>query len=296
MLKRSVLSLLAIVVFPAVTLADSSSVLIRGENVNITADEYRLLIDGALNDSQKVELLGNEQKYREFLANYYLIRQLAAEAAAKGIGQDAATRQRLQYEQDRTIANLYLDRLGKEVKRPDFETLAKERYLANKESYRVPEQIRAEHILIASGDKRTAEEAKQLAEKLHKELLGGASFADLAKEKSDDTSSGAAGGDLGFFTRDKMVKPFADAAFALKAPGDISAPVQSPFGYHIIRLVDRKKEGIKTFEEVKPALIQALDAQFAADARKKKIESVTSSKSIKTDTQAVEQLFKSSQP
>ncbi|MDG9926777.1 MULTISPECIES: peptidylprolyl isomerase [Pseudomonas] len=296
MLKRSVLSLLAIVVFPAVTLADSSSVLIRGENVNITADEYRLLIDGALNDSQKVELLGNEQKYREFLANYYLIRQLAAEAAAKGIGQDAATRQRLQYEQDRTIANLYLDRLGKEVKRPDFETLAKERYLANKESYRVPEQIRAEHILIASGDKRTAEEAKQLAEKLHKELLAGASFADLAKEKSDDTSSGAAGGDLGFFTRDKMVKPFADAAFALKAPGDISAPVQSPFGYHIIRLVDRKKEGIKTFEEVKPALIQALDAQFAADARKKKIESVTSSKSIKTDTQAVEQLFKSSQP
>lgn len=296
MLKRSVLSLLAIAVFPAVALADDAGVLIRGEKASIKADEYRLLIEGALDDSQKAELLGSEQKYREYLANYYLIRELAAEAAAKGIGQDAATRQRLQYEQERTLANLYLIRLGEEAKKPDFEKLAKERYLAEKDSFRVPEQVRAEHILIATGDKRTAEEARQLAEQLHKQLIAGASFADLAKEKSDDPSSGAAGGDLGFFPREKMVKPFADAAFALKAPGDISKPVQSPFGYHIIRLVDRKKAGMKSFEEVKASIIQVLEGQFAADVRKKKIEEVTSAKNIKTDNEAVSKLFKSLQP
>ncbi|MDH0896640.1 MULTISPECIES: peptidyl-prolyl cis-trans isomerase [unclassified Pseudomonas] len=296
MLKRSVLSLLTIAVFPAVALAGDAGVLIRGEKATIKADEYRLLIEGTLNDSQKTELLGSEQKYREYLANYYLIRELAAEAAAKGIGQDAATRQRLQYEQERTLANLYLVRLGEDAKKPDFEQLAKERYLAEKESYKVPEQVRAEHILIATGDKRTAEEARKLAEQLHKQLVAGASFADLAKEKSDDPSSGALGGDLGFFPREKMVKPFADAAFALKAPGDISQPVQSPFGYHIIRLVDRKKEGMKSFEEVKPSIIQVLEGQFEADVRKKKIEEVTSAKNIKTDNDAVSELFKSLQP
>lgn len=295
MLKRSVLSLLAIVVFPAVTLADSSSVLIRGENVNITADEYRLLIDGALNDSQKVELLGNEQKYREYLANFYLIRQLAAEASAKGLGKDAATLARLKFEQDRILANIYLDQLAAQTQAPDFEKLAHEHYLLSKERYLVPEEVHAEHILIASGEKRSAEEARKLAEKLHKQVVSGASFTELAKENSDDPGSASSGGDLGFFPRSKMVKPFADAAFALKA-GEVSKPVETQFGYHIIRLVERKPEHYRSFEEAKPEIIQALEQKFRADIRGNKIKDVTSSEKIKTDTAAVEALFKSSQP
>jgi peptidyl-prolyl cis-trans isomerase C len=76
----------------------------------------------------------------------------------------------------------------------------------------------------------------------------GASFEGLASEYSKDPS-GARGGDLGYFTADKMVKPFADAAFVLKK-GEISKPVKSQFGWHIIKVEDRRKAEIKTFEQM----------------------------------------------
>ena len=295
MLKRSVLCFLTAAVLPMAANAADSDILIRGENVNVTAGEYQSLIAGMLDDSQQAALFGSEQKYREYLANFYLIRQLAAEANTKGLGKDAATLARLKFEQDRILANIYLDQLVAQAQKPDFEKLAHEYYLVSKERYLVPEEVHAEHILIASGEKRSAEEARKLAEKLHKQVVSGASFTELAKENSDDPGSASSGGDLGFFPRSKMVKPFADAAFALKA-GEVSKPVETQFGYHIIRLVERKPEHYRSFEEAKPEIIQALEQKFRADIRGNKIKDVTSSEKIKTDTAAVEALFKSSQP
>jgi parvulin-like peptidyl-prolyl isomerase len=101
-------------------------------------------------------------------------------------------------------------------------------------------RIRASHILIAyqgarrSQATRSKEDAKKLAEQLAARAKGGADFADLAKQFSDDAVAKARGGDLGNFGREGMVKPFADAAFALK-PTEISGVVETPFGFHIIK-------------------------------------------------------------
>ncbi len=101
-------------------------------------------------------------------------------------------------------------------------------------------RIRASHILIAyqgarrSQATRSKDDAKKLAEQLAARAKGGADFADLAKQFSDDAVAKARGGDLGTFGRDNMVKPFADAAFGLK-PGEISGVVETPFGFHIIK-------------------------------------------------------------
>ncbi|NLX42256.1 MAG: hypothetical protein GXY79_02130 [Chloroflexi bacterium] len=89
------------------------------------------------------------------------------------------------------------------------------------------EQVHARHILVA-----TEEEANQVRER----LAAGESFEELAKELSTDTGSGAAGGDLGWFVRGQMVEPFEEVAFSL-APGTISEPVQSQYGYHIIEVL-----------------------------------------------------------
>lgn len=102
-----------------------------------------------------------------------------------------------------------------------------------------PGSIRASHILISykgaehSSATRTKEEARQLAEDLLRRIRAGESFEDLARTYSDCPTA-EKGGDLGFFKRGRMVKPFEDAAFALK-PGEVSGIVETKFGYHIIK-------------------------------------------------------------
>lgn len=106
------------------------------------------------------------------------------------------------------------------------------------------EEVRARHILVAS-----EAEAKEIAKK----LKDGADFEALAKEKSDDKLSGKQGGDLGYFTKDKMIPAFADAAFKLKK-GEISTPIKSDFGWHIIKLEDKRKVQLPPMEQMKDAL------------------------------------------
>ena len=85
-----------------------------------------------------------------------------------------------------------------------------------------------------------------------------ADFAELAKKYSDDIGSARNGGDLGFFSKDQMVKPFADAAFSQK-PGTVSDLVKSEFGYHIIKVVDRKKAGVMALNEIKDEIKKYLE-------------------------------------
>ena len=119
----------------------------------------------------------------------------------------------------------------------------KKYYEKNRADFR---EIHASHILV-----KTEEEAKDVKKKLD----GGDDFAALAKEKSLDPGSASRGGDLGFFTKDRMVKPFADAAFSMK-PDEISKPVRSPFGYHVIKVLETKEP--KNFQELTPAQLQGL--------------------------------------
>jgi peptidyl-prolyl cis-trans isomerase D len=128
------------------------------------------------------------------------------------------------------------------------------------------EERRASHILIESPASAPAAERQKARDKAE-QLLAAVkkapdTFADLARKNSSDTGSAANGGDLDFFSRKAMVKPFADAAFAMNK-GDISDVVETEFGYHIIRLTDIKAPKQKTFEEMKPELEAELRQQQA---------------------------------
>ena len=123
-----------------------------------------------------------------------------------------------------------------------------------------PGQIRASHILImcpSDADVVTVSDAEQKVDSIYQAAINGSDFAELAKEYSQDPGSGSRGGDLSWFGFGAMVPEFQDAAFALANIGDISKPVRSQFGYHIIKLTDRK--GSPSYEEKRKEIISRLE-------------------------------------
>ena len=123
--------------------------------------------------------------------------------------------------------------------------------------YTVPEERKSSHILLKvdpGATKEQIEAVKKKAEDIRKQLEGGADFAELAKKYSDDPGSSKLGGDIGFFGKGNLDPAYEKALFALKV-GEISEPVLSSFGYHIIKLTDIHEAKVKTFEQVKPTLL-----------------------------------------
>ncbi len=142
------------------------------------------------------------------------------------------------------------------------------------EQYTTPEQVRASHILLKTEGKDDAA-VKAKAEDLLKQAKAGADFAELAKKHSEDEGSAKNGGDLDYFQRGRMVAEFDQAAFAMQ-PGEISGPVKTQYGYHIIKLVDKKAATTKTLAEVRQQLNERLAyerAQAQAADLSQKLES-----------------------
>ncbi len=172
---------------------------------------------------------------------------------------------RAQMHQRILIQKLIEERIAKDVTVTDEEAQAY--YAAHPEQFEKGERIRARHILIKSepdasdADKK---KARQTLEEVQGKLEKGESFADLAKEYSEGPS-GPKGGDLGYFERGQMVKPFEDAAFGLK-DDEVSEIVETRFGFHLIKAVDRKGKSTTSFAEVKDQIKSQLNRQAVQDA------------------------------
>jgi peptidyl-prolyl cis-trans isomerase D len=134
-------------------------------------------------------------------------------------------------------------------------------YNDNIEQYTTPEQVRASHILLETAGKNDAD-VKKRAEEILEQVKSGADFAALAKKVSEDKGSAANGGDLDFFGRGRMVPEFEQAAFAMQ-PGQISDLVKSQFGYHIIKLVEKRAGSTRPLDEVRAQIQQQLSMQIA---------------------------------
>lgn len=144
---------------------------------------------------------------------------------------------------------------------------AKTFYDSHPDSFVRPEQVRARHILIQpdpDGGEEAKEKARKRIEELKNEIQGGADFAEVASEHSKCPSA-QRGGDLGFFERGRMAKPFEDAAFALKT-GEMSDIVVTNFGFHLIKLEERRPKGLLPFEDVKEKLTEHLRREKVKEA------------------------------
>ena len=154
------------------------------------------------------------------------------------VGDDPAFKKRMAFVEEQVIQDYWLQR---EIAKKVTQEKMQQRYEERLKSMPPEEEVHARHILVSTED-----EAKALIAEIKK----GASFDKLAKEKSTDKASGAEGGDLGWFKKSDMVKEFADAAFALKKGELTEVPVKTQFGYHVIKVEDRRKAPPPAFEEM----------------------------------------------
>ena len=187
------------------------------------------------------ERFPNEKAFQQFLK----FRKTSKDEIQKQIKKDLALRQLLRESQ------------GIEV----TDEAAKKYYDDNPKKFEQPEKVKARHILINTppkADDKAIEKARKKAEKIAKEAQKeGADFAKLAKEKSEGPSA-KKGGDLGYFSKNRMVPGFSEKAFAMK-DGEISGPVKTKFGFHIIKREGHKEAKKKTFDEVKDDIVKQLE-------------------------------------
>ncbi len=149
-----------------------------------------------------------------------------------------------------------------EIKISDEE--AKKFYDENSAEFEQPETVRASHILFmvpeGSGEEVAKEKEAAATKAAEQAKEKDADFNELAKKLSEEPGAAESGGDLNFFTKDQMVPAFAEAAFGME-PGDISDPIKTEFGYHVIKVTEKKSAGTTPFEEVKPQLVAFLESQ-----------------------------------
>lgn len=155
-------------------------------------------------------------------------------------------------------------------------------YKQNKDRYEIPQQVKARHILIKlpkDAKKDVVKEAEKRMDEIAQKYKDGEKFEDLAKQYSEGPSA-VKGGDLGFFRRGAMVKPFEKAAFSLK-PGEVSDTVQTQFGLHLIKVEEIKEPSVTAFEEVKSQIIQNIENKKKGELFNKYISELKEKANIK---------------
>lgn len=205
---------------------------------------------------------------REYLINYLVDLVVLSQAAEQQhLADRPDVKKLIAFDHNRLLMEALLQDAGKAAISDSAEHAVYDEAIKHAKS---EQEVRARHILVASED-----EAKAIVA----QLKSGADFATLAKEKSKDPGA-ADGGDLGYFTKEQMVPEFADAAFKLDK-GQISDPVKTQFGWHVIKVEDKRTKPTPTFEQVKPQI----DNYLAHRAQNELVENLRKNATIERPDQ-----------
>ena len=265
--------------------------LMSATDAQVTAAELNAAVTYLLTEGQQQGMRDKEENLRRYLVDFMTFKLMAAEARKQGLDQQPDFIAELDSHTNRLLTGKLIDQHIADAKRPDFVQLAREAYLASPEQFLQPEQVNAAHIVVAVNDERSDEQALALINDLRQQLgkdLG--QFGALAKAHSDDPSVEGNEGNLGFFDRATMVKPFSDAAFALK-PGQLSEPVKTQFGYHLIHLLEKKPAQKVPFEQVRDELVAQQQQKFELAKRQELVAQVQGRKDIQVDEAAFEAFY-----
>jgi len=202
-------------------------------------------------DKQKA--IADNPEQRMAIVRFMLeVKVISDWARKEGFDKKPEVKEQMNYVLNNYLAQEYLIRVAAMEPNVTEEELRKF-YTDHEKNFMEPEQARVRHILIRlpqGASEEDTKKARSKAEGLLQRIKKGEDFSKMAEQYSDDPGSKQNGGDIGFFSRGQVVKPFEDAVFSLK-PGQTSEVVETQFGYHLIKVEEFKPEGVKPFEEVK---------------------------------------------
>jgi peptidyl-prolyl cis-trans isomerase C len=273
-------SLAALLAFSAPAWSEEY-VMMKVNNQDISSADVQRMWEGLFPQGQAPAFDGVKPDMRDRVLRAVMAeRILLDEATKQGVDKSDKLQRELEDVRRKLVVRTFLDSKTADAITDSDVKKEYERTIAAMKDER---EVRARHILVP-----TEEEAKAAKKKIE----GGKSFEDVAKELSKDPGSAKQGGDLGYFTKDKMVKPFAEAAFGMKK-GEISAPVKSDFGYHIIKVEDSRKVAAPTFSDMKDQLRAKLQEKKLNDY----IEGLVKSANVKVfDAKGKEVAFTKDMP
>lgn len=261
-------------------------VLVEGHGVVVR--ESDILSDAKRMPAEmRASFLARKDSVAQMADAIYVRRVLALRATEGQLDKQADTAAGVRIATDKVLSDAYLAKFDKDHT-PDqklVDAQVRAAYQANKDKYQAPEQAHVAHILIANKDDA---KAKEQIDKLRQQAASGADFAQLAKDNSSDSNSALKGGDLGLVSRGQTAPEFEAAAFALGKPGELSPVIKTQFGYHIIKLIEKKPARTMALEEVKPQLEKQFIQQAIQQARTAEVEKIN--EQTKTDSANLEAL------
>lgn len=263
-------------------------------SADVTVEQNKLLsvLQANMPEGYYKELLTSPDRLERQARDMHMVLVMANRAKQAGLDQDVLKAAQLEYMQEKFLAQVYAEHYLEQSGKVDYEKIAKENYLLNRKKFVAKESVRAEHILISSKE-RDEDAAKELAEEVYAKANTKQyrdKFTDLAVEFSEDPSVETNKGDLGFFTRGRMVPEFEQAAFGLKKKGELAGPVKTSYGYHIIRLLEHKPERQLSFDEVKEKLLADAEKTHKQKLQKELVESIMADPTIQVNLEAIEKL------
>jgi peptidyl-prolyl cis-trans isomerase C len=240
---------------------------------------YELDVDAHLRTvppNDRAGFINSPKRIQQMLAHMMLRRNLAIEAREAGLDKDAITQREFELAMEGILMRRRLDQIRDEIQVPDLEPIARERYLVDKEKFRQPEKVTIVHVLLNT-KMRSADEAIAQLKAWREEVVSGkTTLEEIAKLHSDDPGAGLNSGVYADSTLETFVKEFADAIRAMKAPGEVSQPVQTEFGYHLIQLKTKTPSRVPPYDEIKTQLVAQAKEKFITDAQRAHIERLQS--------------------
>ena len=250
-LGGAVLALAALMLLGPVAPAPAApnDVLAKVDGSAITEKDLDLAVEDLAGSLQSM----TDQQKREYVLGYLIDLKLLAKAAEKDALADGEDfKRKIAYLRDKALMEAQLTAAGVKAA---TEEASRKLYDETVKGLKPEVEVRARHILTETEDEAKAALAK---------IKAGTDFAAVAKEASKDPGSADSGGDLGFFTKDQMVPAFADTAFKLE-PGQISEPVKSDFGWHVIKTEEKREKPVPTYEQVKPQITNFVQRRAQQD-------------------------------
>ncbi|MCX7557052.1 peptidylprolyl isomerase [Xanthomonadaceae bacterium JHOS43] len=251
-------------------LEDEAVVAERG-GVAITVGDMRTKIRVGLSGDARKNFFADPKKVSGLINELLVTRQIAEEARKTGFDKDPEIEAEVRRYAEELVARRFVSNYLDGLDEPDYELLAQERYIGRKEEFSTPVTRNVRHILVLVDREKSLEEAKAIADKAHEALVGGADFDDVFREYSDDPNKELNGWVRGV-DKKKFEPAFAETVFEMKEEGEISEPVLTAYGYHIIRYEGEVPGHTPAFEEVKDQILAQIRTEFRTGAREAYID------------------------